>query len=99
MAAVSNASGYIEFNDESSRIIVSVKEVEAQTEDTGMVALRATILDPRSLEPTEAELVVQMLPVDAFAFARTVNETAKREAWAFPSDAKFERWQDSKDRR
>jgi hypothetical protein len=73
-------------------LIVSVKEVKAEVQATGMVALRATILNPDDLTPSGTEIVVQMLPVDASEFAATVQGAAKRDAWKFPSDAKFVKW-------
>lgn len=73
-------------------LIVSVKDAKAEVQDTGMVALRARILNPDDLKPSGAEIVVQMLPVDAMEFAATVQGAAKRDAWKFPSDAKFVKW-------
>jgi hypothetical protein len=76
-------------------VIVNVKGADAEIQDTGMVALRATILDPHDLKPSGAEIIVQMLPIDAGQFANSVNEAAKTKAWKFPGDAKFVRWQEN----
>lgn len=80
--------------DEHSPVIVSVRGVGAVIQENGMVALHAAILDPRTLKPSGKELIVQMLPVDADGFAAAVHEAAKADAWKFPSDAKFVKWQD-----
>jgi hypothetical protein len=96
MTTTQNAARLIERQGESPFIVVSVKGADAEIQDTGMVALRATILDPESLKPSGAELVVQMLPIDADKFANSVHEAAKSGAWKFPSDAKFVKWQEDR---
>jgi len=73
-----------------------VKGADAEIQDTGMVALRATLLDPTDLTPSGRELIVQMLPIDADKFANSVHEAAKKAAWKFPSDAKFVKWQEDR---
>ena len=83
----------LEFLEEG--VVISVKNVDALIEENGMVALRATILDPENLEASGTELLVQMLPADAYKFAATIHATAKDKAWSFPNDAKFVRWQQS----
>ena len=88
-----DAATLFEKTSESPFIIVNVKGADAEIQDTGMVALRATILDPGTLAPSGTELVVQMLPIDADKFAATIHEAAKSKAWKFPGDAKFVRWQ------
>jgi hypothetical protein len=77
----------------SSLVVVNVKGADAEIQETGMVALRATILDPKDLAPSGAEIIIQMLPIDADKFANTVHNAAKRKAWKFPGDAKFVKWQ------
>jgi hypothetical protein len=94
MMTTPNANDGFEHDD--SRVVVSVKEVDVKVQKTGMVALLATILDPESLMPTGTQLVVQMLPEDAFKFATTVHDTAKTEAWAFPANAKFVKWREDR---
>jgi hypothetical protein len=73
-------------------VIVNVKGADAEIQDSGMVALRATILDPQTLVPTGTELLVQMLPIDADKFAATIHDAVKSNAWKFPGDAKFVKW-------
>jgi hypothetical protein len=94
MTTMQSAAGLFEERAEGSLVVISVKGVDAQIQNTGMVALRATILEPESLTPSGTELVVQMLPIDADNFATTVNEAAKSGAWKFPGDAKFVKWQE-----
>jgi hypothetical protein len=76
----------------SPLIVINVKGADAEIQETGMVALRATILDPGTLAPSGTELVVQMLPIDADKFAATIHEAVKSKAWKFPGDAKFVKW-------
>lgn len=90
------AAGLFEQQSDSSLVVVSVKGADAQIQDTGMVALRATILAPETLAPSSTELVVQMLPIDADKFATTVKDAAKSGAWKFPGDAKFVKWQEDR---
>jgi hypothetical protein len=82
-----------EMQSDGSAVIVDVKGADAEIQDSGMVALRATILDPETLAPTGTELVVQMLPIDADKFAATIHEAVKSKAWKFPGDAKFVKWE------
>jgi hypothetical protein len=82
----------------ASGLVISVKEIEAVFEDNGMVALRASILDPDDLQPSGKTLIVQMLPVDAYAFAIKVQQEAKEKAWSFPGDAKFVKWREDRSR-
>jgi hypothetical protein len=81
-----------EKQSESPFIVINVKGADAEIQETGMVALRATILDPETLRPSGSELVVQMLPIDADKFAATIHEAVKSKAWKFPGDAKFVKW-------
>lgn len=94
MITMRSAAGLLEEKSEGSLVVISVKGVDAQIQNTGMVALRATILEPESLAPSGTELVVQMLPIDADNFATTINEAVKSGAWKFPGDAKFVKWQE-----
>ncbi|MGE0009055.1 MAG: hypothetical protein AB7S92_26195 [Parvibaculaceae bacterium] len=87
-------AGLFRSPDDGSLLVVNVKGADAEIQETGMVALRATILDPRDLSPSGAEIVVQMLPIDADKFANTVHDAARRKAWKFPGDAKFVEWQE-----
>lgn len=73
-------------------MVINVKGADAEIQETGMVALRATILDPETLTPSGTELIVQMLPIDADKFAATIHEAVKSKAWKFPGDAKFVKW-------
>ena len=82
----------IEKQNESPFIVINVKGADAEIQETGMVALRATILDPETLTPSGSELIVQMLPIDADKFAATIHEAVKSKAWKFPGDAKFVKW-------
>ena len=90
----SDAARLFENRADSPLIVVNVKGADAEIQETGMVALRATILDPQDLAPSGIEIVSQMLPIDADNFANTVHAAAKRKAWKFPGDAKFVKWQD-----
>jgi hypothetical protein len=96
MTTPQSAAALFEQRSDSSLIVVSVKGVDAEIQDTGMVALRATILEPHSLEPSSMELIVQMLPIDADKFATTISEAAKSGAWKFPAGAKFVKWQEDR---
>lgn len=98
MATTQDAAGLFENDSRSPFIIVNVKGADAEIQDTGMVALRATLLDPADLTPSGMEIIVQMLPIDAEKFANSVHEAAKREAWKFPSDAKFVKWEEDRSR-
>ncbi|MGE0241518.1 MAG: hypothetical protein AB7F09_10800 [Parvibaculaceae bacterium] len=99
MPATPDAAGLFEQRSGGSFIVVNVKGADAEIQETGMVALRATILDPRDLAPSGAEVIIQMLPIDADKFANTVHEAARRKAWKFPGDAKFVRWQEDSNRK
>ena len=88
-----DAAELFEQQGKSSLVIVNVKGADAEIQETGMVALRATILDPEDLSPSGTEIIIQMLPIDADKFATTVHDIAKRDAWKFPGDAKFVKWQ------
>jgi hypothetical protein len=96
MTITPDLAALFERQSESPFIIVNVKGADAEIQDTGMVALRATILDPNDLKPSGTELIVQMLPIDADKFANSVHEAAKSEAWKFPGDAKFVKWQEDR---
>lgn len=96
MPTTPDAARLIEQQGGGSVIAVNVKGADAEIQGTGMVALRATILDPESLAPSGMEIIVQMLPIDADKFAATVREAAKSGAWKFPGDAKFVRWQEDR---
>ena len=96
MPATPDATRLFEQSSGGSLIIINVKGADAEIQETGMVALRGTILDPQSLAPSGAEVIVQMLPIDADKFANTVHEAAKRKAWKFPGDAKFVKWQEDR---
>jgi hypothetical protein len=93
MTPTPDAARLFESRSESPFIVVNVKGADAEIQDTGMVALRATVLDPETLAPSGRELVVQMLPIDADKFAATIHEAVKSKAWKFPGDAKFVKWQ------
>lgn len=94
MTTMRSAAGLFEERGDSMLIVVCVKGVDAEIQDNGMVALRATILEPQNLAPSGMELVVQMLPIDADKFAKTIHAAAKSGAWKFPGDAKFVKWQE-----
>ncbi|WP_119275199.1 hypothetical protein [Taklimakanibacter deserti] len=96
MPTTPDAAGLFEEQDKSSCIVVNVKGADAEIQGTGMVALRATILDPKSLAPSGMEIIVQMLPIDADKFAATVREAARSGAWKFPGDAKFVKWEEDR---
>jgi hypothetical protein len=98
MTTTKDAIGLIENRSKSPFIIVNVKGADAEIQGTGMVALRATLLDPTDLTPSGREIIVQMLPIDADKFANSVHEAAKKGAWKFPSDAKFVKWQEDRSR-
>jgi hypothetical protein len=87
-----DTASLFEKQTESPFIIVNVKGADAEIQETGMVALRATILDPETLTPSVSELIVQMLPIDADKFAATIHEAIKSKAWKFPGNAKFVKW-------
>jgi hypothetical protein len=96
MTTTPNAATLFEQRSESPFIVINVKGADAEIQETGMVALRATVLDPESLTPSGKEIVVQMLPIDADKFANTIHAAAKSGAWKFPSDAKFVKWQEDR---
>jgi len=96
MTTAKDAAGLFENRSKSPFIIANVKGADAEIQDAGMVALRATLLDPTDLTPSGRELIVQMLPIDADKFANSVHEAAKKAAWKFPSDAKFVKWQEDR---
>lgn len=92
MTPLPDAARLFEKQSKSPFIVVNVKGADAEIQDSGMVALRATILDPETLMPSGSELIVQMLPIDADKFAATIHEAATGQAWKFPGDAKFVKW-------
>jgi hypothetical protein len=92
MTPLPDAARLFDKQSESPFIVINVKGADAEIQDTGMVALRATILDPETLVPSGTELIVQMLPIDADKFAATIHEAVKSKAWKFPGDAKFVKW-------
>jgi hypothetical protein len=94
MTTTKDAARLFENRSRSPFIIANVKGADAEIQETGMVALRATLLDPENLTPSGMEIIVQMLPIDADKFANSVHEAAKKAAWKFPSDAKFVKWQE-----
>jgi hypothetical protein len=98
MTTTKDAARLFENRSKSPFIIANVKGADAEIQETGMVALRATLLDPVDLTPSGVELVVQMLPIDADKFANSVHEAAKTDAWKFPGHAKFVKWQEDRSR-
>ena len=96
MTTTQDAARIFETQSKSPFIVVNVKGADAEIQDTGMVALRATLLDPETLAPSGTELIVQMLPIDADKFANSVHAAAKTGAWKFPSDAKFVKWREDR---
>jgi hypothetical protein len=93
MTSSTDAMRLFERQHKTPFIVVNVKGADAEIQDTGMVALRATILDPETLMPSGSELIVQMLPIDADKFAATIHEAAISKAWKFPGNAKFVKWE------
>jgi hypothetical protein len=73
------------FDETTPRIVAYCRGAGiAIDEKADAIGIMAQMLDPDTKASTDKQLVMQLLPRDAYAVAQSILEIAKRRGWKFP---------------